>query len=262
MVMHAEESARMLLEARRQRRALVPFPADLPLTAGMAEAIQSAIIRRRSSEIAGWKVGMIQPEARAMFGRERFLGPVFGDTVYDAGRAEPNIALIPGGSAAIEAEFVCIIDRDVHLGERFTKDTVLHLIAAVHIGIEVLTSPVGNLPSYGSAAVIADQGFNGGLVIGAGIAAWRTVLEETIPVSIHRNGETIAVGDRTAISGGLLTALEFAVSAAGGTARGLKAGDCICLGALAGMHAVTAGTTIQADFGRLGQIEVRFSQPD
>lgn len=261
--MLVSDIARTLVTARQQGRALVSFPSSMSLTPSLADAVQREIIRIRDEAIGGWKVGMIRPESRATFGRDRFLGPVFSSTIHDAAEGTvPSITLIPGGSAAIEAEYVFIIGREVGSNERFTADTVLDLVSGAHIGIELLTSPVSDLLSHGPAALVADQGFNGGLVLGAAIADWRRLLDETIPVSIAKNGETIATGDRSAIAGGLLAALDFAISAIAETERGVKAGDRLCLGALAGMHAVEAGTAIRADFGVLGSIAVRFAAPE
>jgi 2-keto-4-pentenoate hydratase len=260
--MQVKDIAQTLASARRQGRALASFPSSAPLTPDLADAVQREIIRVRNEAIGGWKIGMIRPDSRATFGRDRFLGPVFSSTIHDAAGTVPSITLIPGGSAAIEAEYVFVIGRDVGSDERFTADTVLDLVSGAHIGIEVLTSPVSDLLSHGPAALVADQGFNGGLVLGVAIADWRSLLDEISPVSIAKNGVTIANGDTSAIAGGLIAALHFAVSATAETERGLKAEDRLCLGALAGMHAVEAGTAIRADFGFLGSVAVRFTAPE
>ena len=79
------------------------------------------------------------------------------------------------GFAAGEAEFLLRIGAAPPAGKTgFTLDEAADLIGAVHVGIEIASSPLGAINELGPIAVISDFGNNNGLVVGPEIPDWRT----------------------------------------------------------------------------------------
>ena len=78
------------------------------------------------------------------------------------------------GFAAGEAEFLLRIGSTPPAGKsEYSLDETADLIEAVHVGIEVASSPLGTINELGPIAVISDFGNNNGLVIGPEVNDWR-----------------------------------------------------------------------------------------
>ncbi len=78
------------------------------------------------------------------------------------------------GFAAGEAEFLLRIGAPPPAGKTsFTLEETADLIDAVHVGIEIASSPLGAINEIGPIAVVSDFGNNNGLVVGPEIADWR-----------------------------------------------------------------------------------------
>lgn len=248
-----------LLAARREKRALAGFPAFDAMTPPLSDAVQRAMAQALTEPVGGWKVGMIAPPLRPAFGRERFLGPVLSEGIVTVLDAPAVFHIIPGGTAACEAEFIVRIGRDVAAGTSLAPAEAMALVTDTHIGLELLSSAVPNLTDCGSLAIVADLGFSGGLVLGAKLGSPTAIFAEEFAVTMSKNGAPLSEGGSSAIVGGYHTALHYGITAAAATGRGLRAGDYLSLGALAGLHVVTAGDRIVADFGSLGQVSVTFA---
>lgn len=239
-------TAHKLVTARRNAQALDDFPGKVPTTLDDAYALQSAAIALWPDHIAGWKVGRLSSALADRFGVERFIGPVFASSVTHANTAGPSpFAMFAGGSAAFEAEFVVIMGTG--------SDGAINP-ASLHLGIEVASSPVVNLPSLGSLASIADFGNNAGEIIGANVPLGLI----THPAALYcqtRVGDAPPVartGD--ALPGGPLAGLAFAVEQARRIGLPLQAGQFVSTGAVTGMHAAAPGMHCCASFGDLGNI--------
>src|SRR5688572_6785188 len=106
--------ARQFVSARLRATALASFPGEIPADLATAYQTQDAAIGAWPSEIAGWKIGRIPADRVASLGADRLAGPVFRTAVWpwQPGQSVP-FPIFEGGFAAIEAEFVIELDRDV-----------------------------------------------------------------------------------------------------------------------------------------------------
>jgi 2-keto-4-pentenoate hydratase len=154
------------LDARRLAAGLPDYPGALPETLEEAYAIQDQAIRGLGKTIIGWKIGRILPPLSDRFGVDRLAGPIFASQVALGGHT-PEMPVFAAGFAAGEAEYLLRIGQAPPPGQtQFTLDEVAELIDAVHVGIEVASSPLGAINQIGPVAVISDFGNNNGLVIG------------------------------------------------------------------------------------------------
>ena len=111
------------------------------------------------------------------YGTDRLAGPIFNRKDAPANGEAVEMDVFAHGFAAGEAEFLLRIGATPPAGKSdYSLDEAADLIEAVHVGIEVASSPLGTINELGPIAVISDFGNNNGLVIGPeipGLAAER-----------------------------------------------------------------------------------------
>lgn len=252
------ETAARLLAARRAARALDGFPGAVPEDLETAYAIQDEQRRQSGRRVAGWKVAMIQPHLRQILGADRLAGPLFEDGIW---RAEPGrpveVTVFEGGEAALEAEFVVVLGRDLSAADGpFTPESVADAVAALHGGAEIAASPIASIISLGSAAMIADLAFNRGAVVGPEIRGWRERRPEELIARTFVDERLVGEGDAATVAGGPLAALAFLAGHVTGRGEALRKGQTILTGATTGIHAIAPGRRGRVEFPGFGNFEV------
>src|SRR6185437_3431431 len=82
-----------------------------------AYARQDAAITLWPDELAGWKVGGVADGWAARFGESRLVGPVFRQRLWHASaRGVTPLPVIPGGFAAVEAEYIFVLATSAPAG--------------------------------------------------------------------------------------------------------------------------------------------------
>ena len=250
-----QSAAARIVEARRSLTGFADFPSSLPETLDEAYAIQAAAIAAWPQPIAGWKVGRITGDDERKHGENRFVGPIFANSVWFAeDGAEADFPIIDGGFAAVEAELVAKIDVPALTGT-ISPEEALAMVTAWHIGIEVAGSPCKAVGEKGALASIAAFGNNFGLILGS-------VLDtDAAPDEVRC---TVTIGDidpftgkAGKLPGGTGTAIAFALNR---LHRMGYASLCDCListGAITGVHSVDAGLPGSARFHPGGTIAFR-----
>ena len=239
--------ARSFVDARRSGRALSDYPGDMPAALADAYAVQDAAIGLTPTDVAGWKVGRINPP---IDGVDRLTGPIFADHVVVAeGSSAIAMPVFAAGFAAAESEFLLRIGATPDQTKSdYSIDEARDLIDAVHIGIEIASSPFPGINENGPAVTISDFGNNNGLVVGDAIADWRTLDLNSWSVQLAINGES--VGDATAATmlDGPFGAARFLFAFMAARGITLKPGQWISTGAVTGVHPVAVGDRVTATF--------------
>lgn len=239
-----ETIAQAFVTARRQGQALPDYPGTIPSSLTEAYRVQDAAIALNGGVVGGWKVGRINPP---IDGVDRLAGPIFTDTIVSGGT--PAMRIFNGGFGAAEAEFLLRIGRAPEPGKRrFTRDEAISLIDAVHVGIEVASSPFPGINQFGATVTISDFGNNNGLVVGAPVDGWRDGAFEGWPVELRINGEIAGTGTGTNMLDGPLGAARFLFELMADRGIALQPGQWISSGAVTGVHSVSAGDRIVARF--------------
>ncbi|WP_210358371.1 MULTISPECIES: 2-keto-4-pentenoate hydratase [Sphingomonas] len=240
--------AQAFVEARRTATALPDYPGRIPADLAQAYAVQDAALSLSSRRVAGWKVGRINPPVE---GFDRLAGPIFVDQVTDVAHCEMPIFV--DGFGAAEAEFLLRIGRVPDAAQTgFTLADARAMIDAVHVGIEIASSPFPGINTNGPTATISDFGNNNGLVIGAAIETWRETDLSLWPVQLFVNDAVIGEGIAADMLDGPFGAAAFLFRHL--AARGIRpeAGQWISTGAVTGVHQVGVGDRVEARFdGRL-----------
>jgi 2-keto-4-pentenoate hydratase len=191
------------LDARRQAGGLDRYPGDLPDTLEQAYRIQDAAIARWDRTVLGWKVGRVGPPYMAQFQTNRLAGPIFSVVEDGDGRILPAMPVFANGFAAGEAEYLLRIGSAPPKGKLdFTLEEAADLIDAVHVGIEIASSPLKTINELGPVAVISDFGNNNGLLVGAPISDWEKRRFEDWPVATLVDGVEVGTGIAAAFPDG------------------------------------------------------------
>lgn len=242
--------ARSFVDARRAGRALPDYPGDMPSALDDAYAVQDAAIELADAEVAGWKVGRINPP---IDGTNRLTGPIFADQVVPADGAAVPMPVFADGFAAAESEFLLRIGAAPDPAKTsYTVDEARALIDAVHIGIEIASSPFPGINENGPGVTISDFGNNNGLVVGDGIANWRDVDFDSWPVRLVINGARVGDATTATMLDGPFGAARFLFELMAARGIALKPGQWISTGAVTGVHPVRVGDRVEATFdGRM-----------
>ncbi|MFN3725206.1 MAG: 2-keto-4-pentenoate hydratase [Allosphingosinicella sp.] len=237
--------AERLVAARKSASGLADFPGAIPPDLDTAYAIQDEMIAMWRRPVIGWKIGRVMPPLSERFGTLRLAGPIFA--APDG--ADPEMAIFADGSAAAETEFLLRIGTSPPEGQAsFTLDEAIALIDAVHVGIEIASSPVKGLNALGPTAVTADFGNNNGLVIGPEVVDWRSLSFELWPVVTTIDGAEVGSGASSSLPGGVFEAARFLFELMAGRGIALEPGQWISSGAITGVHPVRPDQRVEAIF--------------
>lgn len=250
----ADAIARALLGARHAASGLSAYPGTLPTTLAQGYAIQNAAMAAHGEDVAGWKVGRILPPLSDHYGADRLAGPIFIDTVKQADDTAKGYIFAEGFGAA-EAEFLLRIGTMPAFGKTaFTLEEAAAHIDAVHIGIEIASSPFVGINENGPAVTVSDFGNNNGLLIGPAIPDWRNSDFADTDVSVFIDGAVIGTGRASNFPDGVIGSARFLLQNLAERGIALPAGSWISSGAVSGVHRVKVGQRVIADFRRFGSL--------
>ena len=240
--------AMAFVAARREKRGLAEYPGTAPATLDEAYAIQARAIGFQDSAIGGWKVGRIAEPLIARFGANRLAGPIFAGGIVDA-TSDTAMPVFADGFAAAEAEFLLRIGTAPDPSRRYTLEDAAACIDAVHIGIEVASSPYPGINADGPAVTVSDFGNNEGLVVGEAVAGWRGGGFLDWPIELRIDGRIAGQGIAADMLDGPFGAAAFLFNLAAERGFALRPGQWISSGAVTGVHEVVPGQTAIARFG-------------
>lgn len=250
--------AQRLVTARRQAVALPDYPGALPATLDQGYAVQDHAIALWGRPVVGWKVGRIPADWEARLGEERLVGPIFEGEVQAPADGAGSFAVITGGFAAVEAEYVFRLRADAPVDKTvYSEAEAAELVDALLIGVELAGSPLPLINVLGPPIVVSDFGNNTGLILGAEVPDWQAVDSARLRCETFIDGASVGTGGADSIPGGLLAALAFALSRCASRGHPLKAGMLVTTGAATGIHDILAGQDSRISFGSWGELTCR-----
>ena len=245
------------LAARRAAAGLADYPGEFPQSLDDAYRIQDEAIAAWARPVIGWKVGRVNPPLSERFGTDRLAGPIFAQRRL-AGGETVDMPVFAEGFAAGEAEFLLRIGEAPPAGkDRFSLDEAAALIDAVHVGIEIASSPLASINEIGPIAVVSDFGNNNGLVVGDEVPDWRSSGFEEWPVTLLIDGAEVGRGSASSFPDGAVGSVRFLFELMARRGIALRPGQWISTGAVGGVHAARTGQTIEARFGELAPVRCR-----
>lgn len=238
--------AASFVAARKQGVSLPDYPGDLPGALAEAYQVQDAAIALAGGRVAGWKVGKIDPPVE---GADRLAGPIFDDAVFTGTETPIDMPVFAGGFAAAEAEFLLRIGTAPDPDKTdYTMAEATAMIDAVHVGIEIASSPFPGINAHGPAVTISDFGNNNGLVVGEAIDGWRDTDLLRWPVELRINGTIAGAATAATMLDGPFGAARFLFESMAQRGIALTPGQWISTGAVTGVHAVAIGDRVEARF--------------
>jgi len=251
--------AERLVAARLAASPLAAYPGAVPPDLDAAYRCQDYGIGLWPDEVVGWKVGWIPAEAQRIYGEERLVGPIFRRSLRTLAPGEsPDVAVYPGGFAAIEAEYVFRLDRSAPKQQlAWTEAEAAALVGGLHIGIEPASSPLATINDLGPAVIISDFGNNAGLLLGPEIPDWPARLAAGMTCETFVEGRSVGRGGTARLPKGPLGALAFALARCARRGRPLQAGQYVSTGAASGIHDIRPGESATVVFDELGTLGCR-----
>jgi 2-keto-4-pentenoate hydratase len=250
-----ERAVDALMRARHRHEPLAAYPAGAnPRTLDDAYAIQEAFTRRWSSSVAGYKVGCASAESQRLVGAP---GPIAGRVYAKDSRASPaTVRARDFFKVGVEGEFAFRLGRDFAPEGTPSREETAAAVAEVVCAIEICDTRLADWKAAGLHAMVADNGFHGGLVLGPSLplAAAPDLAEHEIALSV--DGAVKGRGPGRLVLGHPLDSLAWLAGELSRQGHPLRAGDIVAAGTCTGLHFVTAPARIVADFGTMGRVDM------
>jgi len=250
----------LLREARLKRDRLAALGGALaPKDAEEGYAIQEAFLAQEPGAPVGYKVGASSRKAQELLSvSEPFVGCVLPSSLHDSpATLDPRDYLF----RLIEPEFAFRMSGSLPARtEPYGSDEVLAATGTLHPAIELVTSAFGSgWTEAGGAALIADNGAHGGLVLGPAVADWDPEALPGHEVRLRINGQVAGRGAGANALGSPITVLTWLAEHLRRRGRGLEQGQVVTTGLVTELAYLQDGDEAVADFGHYGEVSLCFS---
>jgi len=244
--------AGLLAEAWLDGRVIDPLPAALrPADSSEATAVQNAMIERIGLPVVGWKVAG---------GLGAFVGRILAPRLFMTPAILPQPAF---AAARVECELGFELLRDLPpRASAYTSDEVAEACRLVTCLEITATRIKGASHSPDDAPIyIADNGMQGGLVMGARIDDWRNLSLLDIKVDLRIDGGASQPLSAREERNDPFAVMVWLTNALSNRKLGLAAGQVATLGSITLSQPLAPGQSAVADYGRFGTINVRVAHP-
>ncbi|MGD9884728.1 MAG: 2-keto-4-pentenoate hydratase [Reyranella sp.] len=252
-----ERAADRLVAARRNRQ---PTP-GLPevKTFDDAYAVQEAFCAKWDDIVVGHKVGCSSEQSQRLVNSP---GPIAGSLFRTLLWLQPALDPAQFFVAGVEAEFGFRLGADLPpRAAPYDRDEVSAAVDAVVPVIEICDTRLDDWRTRRIEEITADNAFNGGLVAGRPLQDWRRLDLASHAVTLSIDGDRKGAGTGALVLGHPLLALTWLANELSRRGSRLRAGELIAAGTCTGLHFVTPGSSVVADFGDLlGQVTIRFGR--
>ena len=245
--------AEAFTQARHERKAITEYPGEAPQSLEDAYAIQDAAIKLWPHKVAGWKVGGIGGDYATTLKETKLAGPVFENQIYKSDGKLIEMPVFADGFAAVEGEIVIFVAKDTPADKvDWTLEDAEDYVGAVHMGVEIASSPFPKINDMGPLVTISDFGNNNGLIIGQELSNWKdSSLTDYVVETIIEN-ESLG----TATPPGPLASFRFLLENAARRGMPLKEGMAITTGAITGVHQAFSGQSSTVKCSGVHDIEI------
>ncbi|MGL3806686.1 2-keto-4-pentenoate hydratase [Paeniglutamicibacter sp. R2-26] len=251
------EAADILVEARHNTRVIDGLPIECqPRNLEEGYAISDLLADKLDWPVTGWFCGATNPIIQRMLRiSEPYCARLFEHLVHNSPATLQSEDFPP---TVIETEVAFRLARDLPPRDMpYTEDEVSQAVESVCGSIEVVAGHLKDWSDQEPYSVIADNGTDGALVVGAPCNDWRSLDLSTIEVEVSLNGEVVRTGVGSSVLSGPLEAMTWLANAHA-VHGGLKAGHIHNTGTLTSILPVGRGDEVVANFGELGAVSLHF----
>jgi 2-keto-4-pentenoate hydratase len=258
-----DRAARKLLDHRARG---IPNPvlpvgerlSDFALAYAIQDRADAILQAERGYTAIGYKIAASNQVARTHLG----IDTAFHGRLYRqmASSSPATVPFVAGFFKAYEPEIGLRIGRDLDLTQApFSAMMIEAATAAVLPAIELVGSWFVPWTGAGAPNLIADNAAFAHWVMGEPIDDWSGLDLLDAPVTLHIDGTLKGTGAGRNVDGGAFGATAWLANALAAKGHALRAGDYVTTGIVMPPVAVGPAEHVIADFGRLGQIELRMT---
>ena len=252
-----DDASDQLIEAigRRERIALAAWrrPANL----ADAERVHLAVAARLGHHQTGWKIAASTAAAQQRRGLARPLyGRIYRELTFPDGAEIPLDLFI---EPHLEVEFA--FRFGAHLGADdapVSRATIIGAIDAVLPAIEIVDARQEGWRDCDGPSLLADNVIHGASVLGRPVAAWRALDLGSMATLLRLDGVEVAVGRGDAVGGDPVDLVCWFVNKLIEDGHAIVPDDTVLSGMTSGLIPLDAGRTVEAEFGEVGRLGVRF----
>jgi 2-keto-4-pentenoate hydratase len=257
--MDEERIADWIAGQRRAGESIAALPTDMkPASEEAAYRIQTAVLARLTAagggEQVGWKVGVTTPQMRAALG----IDAPIGGAILAGGRFENGAELRPEAfcRVGIECEIAMVLGAPLG-GPGHTVDAreAEAAVASVHHAIEVIDDRYGgNYRGIGVPAIIADNSFHAGFVLGPPVANWQRVDLAIVRGVTRANGKVFSEGRGGDVQGHPMNSLAWLATRLGALGGRIEAGQIVSTGSLPLHYWAEPGDRVDTEIEGIGAL--------
>ena len=255
--MHQELADRIWM-AQQTTTPIEPFSKQYPeMTIEDSREVTLINIRRRVAmghRIVGKKVGATNKVMRELLNlKEPVMGYLLTDIIKH--QSEP-IKRSTQINPFIECEMMFVLEEKLE-GPNVMPHDVLRCVRGAMPAIEVpdIRYKGGDISMVDA---VADNIYNGYLVVGDTMADVRGLDFSNIPVTLYKNGEVASINTSAAAMGNPLLVVAWLANKLATYGECLEKGDIVITGSLNPAVYIEAGDRFLADFGPLGRVQAVF----
>lgn len=244
----ASEAARVLLDARRDRRTLAALPeACRPSTVDDGYAVQDALVRLSGERVLGWKLGATTPYWQKRAGlKEPMAGRLLEGSVHHGSTTLEGRGF---HLRMVECEYAFHLGVDLPPRDApYGLEEVSRAVDAVHGCIEVADSRYDRGLMVDTPSLIADNVLAGAYLVGPAIANFRSVNLVHAPVRIWSDGKLLTEGSGEHTGGDPILPLVWLAEDRRARGDGLRAGMLVSTGSCTGGYRAPPAAVVRAQF--------------
>jgi 2-keto-4-pentenoate hydratase len=246
-------AARFFDEAHRQRATYRNLPPELAAkSVEEAYAAQEALCelwQARFGPVAGLKIATTTRVMQQLMGIDHPCGGmIFASRIHRSRAAIDKADFV---NLRIECELAVRVGRDLPRGAAaHTRESVRAAVAEVMAAFELIDDRHADYKSCSALSLIADNAWNGGIVVGAGMAPARGLELSGIAGRLLRNGREVAAGQ----TDDPLGALAWLANLAAERGRPIQAGMVVITGSVVATVDVAAGEQLVFALDAIGDV--------
>ena len=255
-------AAAIIAEARLGRRRLAPLPiAVAPADPAEGYRVQFALhglLAPRLGSRVGWKIGATTRVMQEWLA----IDHPCGGGVLESGLRPDGGSFVAAQciQPMVETEIVARLSADLPSRPGgHDRQSVAAAVASLHPGIELVDDRYDGFAAVGVPALIGDDFFQAGAVIGPAAPDWRALDLPALRGRVTISGTARGEGVGAAMMGHPLAALAWLANTLNAAGTALRAGEFVFLGSVVAPQPVAAGDRVEVAFDGLGRVGVSFT---
>jgi 2-keto-4-pentenoate hydratase len=254
----ADEAARVLLDARKDRRTIPALPESCrPATLEEGYAVQDALVALSGARVEGWKLGATTPYWQKRAGlKEPMAGRLLEGSVH---RGSTKLEGAAFRMRMVECEYAFRLGRDLPpRAEPYGRDEVFDAVDAVFGCIEVADTRYDKGLMVDTPSLVADNVLAGAYLVGPSVPDFRGADLTHAVVRVIADGKPFTEGSGEHTGGHPVLPLVWLAEDRRKRGDGLKAGQLVSTGSCTGGVRATPTSIVRAEFATWGAVEVTF----